>query len=196
MKDEGWPKGEVAIFVVVSASFFIISFILGYLLAGESTTPPPELIEPLRRLAELIAGGDPLYQVAFIFVNNAVKSFLNVLLAPVFGIYPLTFILLNGFMTGFIASASVSRSGPLVVLFGLLPHGVLEIPAIIVSNALGLRIAFITMKKLLRMGHVNLRRELLSSLALVAKRVVPILLISAFVEIYISKSLVEAILGP
>jgi stage II sporulation protein M len=77
----------------------------------------------------------------FIFLNNTVKSIAVMYLGLLFGIVPAVFLLLNGMVIGHLLT-SLDRQGVQVIeliVKGLLPHGILEIPAILLACGYGLK---------------------------------------------------------
>jgi stage II sporulation protein M len=56
-----------------------------------------------------------------------------------FAITPLVVLVVNGYVLGFVANKSVGSQG-ILVLWRLMPHGIFEIPAIIISIAVGIRL--------------------------------------------------------
>lgn len=86
----------------------------------------------------------------FIFFNNAIKSILIIYLGLFFGIIPLVFILINGMVLGYLFA---NNPQPQIDLFnlivkGILPHGIIEIPAIIIAGAYGIRFGILSFKGL------------------------------------------------
>ena len=57
-----------------------------------------------------------------------------------FGIIPAFFLLANGIGLGVAWSLSVSARGPWLSLLSLLPHGVIELPAVLLGTSIGLAI--------------------------------------------------------
>ncbi len=55
------------------------------------------------------------------------------------GFVPLVVAVVNGYVLGFVASKTVAVEGWLI-LWRLLPHGIFEIPAVLISIALGLKL--------------------------------------------------------
>jgi stage II sporulation protein M len=77
----------------------------------------------------------------FIFLNNTVKSIIVMYLGLLFGLLPAAFLLINGMVLGHLL-ASLDAQGVHVwelIVKGLLPHGILEIPAIVLACGYGLR---------------------------------------------------------
>jgi len=77
--------------------------------------------------------------VSFIFTNNLKSSFFAMILGVLLGIVPLFVILINAYVLGFVVNKTVAIAG-LGVLWRLLPHGIFEIPAVLISIGLGLKI--------------------------------------------------------
>ena len=81
-----------------------------------------------------------------IFFNNLKASFFAVVLGVVIGIFPLVIGIVNGYLLGFVARYAVQEGG-IFVLWRLLPHGVFEIPAVILSIGIGLKIGWDVLRK-------------------------------------------------
>ncbi|CAM3086364.1 stage II sporulation protein M [Paenibacillus sediminis] len=78
----------------------------------------------------------------FIFFNNAIKGVLIIFLGALFGILPLFFLLVNGMVIGFVVKMTVDGGADLsdLIIKGLLPHGIIEIPTILIACAYGLQL--------------------------------------------------------
>lgn len=90
--------------------------------------------------------------IIFIFLNNAIKSIFIIYLGALFGILPLLFLLINGMVIGFLLQHIAATQGTgemLAVVFkGLLPHGIIEIPAIIIACAYGMKFGVLVLKRI------------------------------------------------
>jgi stage II sporulation protein M len=88
-----------------------------------------------------------LWFFVFIFLNNAIKSILFIYLGAFFGVFPLFVLLVNGMILGFVGSAvPENESLLLMTITGILPHGIIELPAIIIACAYGIRFGVLVMK--------------------------------------------------
>lgn len=89
-----------------------------------------------------------LMMFLLIFFNNAIKSLLVMYLGVFFGVVPLFFILINGMVLGYLFANNPQPTIDLFTLItrGILPHGIIEIPAIIIAGAYGLRFGVLTFK--------------------------------------------------
>lgn len=91
----------------------------------------------------------------FIFLNNSIKGVLIIYLGLLAGILPVVFLLVNGMVIGYLVH-SLSAQGESIadlVIRGLLPHGIIEIPAIIIACAYGIRMGSWVIR------GINLRRR-------------------------------------
>lgn len=77
-----------------------------------------------------------LHFFTFIFLNNALKSVAIMVLGGLLGIMPGVFLLMNGVALGYVVAAAGSRGEHVLDLIvrGLLPHGIIEIPAILIAS--------------------------------------------------------------
>lgn len=78
----------------------------------------------------------------FIFFNNTIKAIAVMYLGLLLGFIPMFFLIVNGMVIGFLLMTVYEQGQPLIPLIvnGLLPHGILEIPAILLACAYGLRL--------------------------------------------------------
>lgn len=172
---------EIAIMTII----FLTSLYLGYLWAESNPTLAKDVVKELFEGLSFVKDLPSFLIFLLIFFNNSVKSLLSMLLGVFFGIVPVLFVLFNGYLIGVVVSVSSKNVGIWKVLLMLIPHGILEIPAIIIACAYGLRIGFATFKKI-RGGNVSVSDEIRKALEVFAKIVTPTLLIAAFIETYIT----------
>jgi len=125
------------IFAMLSA-VFLLSVYLGYFLAAIFPEFAQSQIESLKeQLGDIISEPNPFFTFALILVNNSVKSFFAMLLGVFFGIVPVLFLFANGVIIGFFAKLVGEKIGFITFLLLLLPHGILEIPAVILACSYG-----------------------------------------------------------
>lgn len=160
---------------------FLSSTILGYLIAERF---PINILEMLREIFGDTGEFNPLWLMIFIFLNNSVKSLLVILLGFFFGIFPFLFITINGLMIGLIIFETGRTYGVPFVLASILPHGVLEIPLIALSTAIGIRIGYEMMRKVGSRGSI--RAETMRGIRVFALIILPLLLLSAMVEAFLT----------
>lgn len=77
----------------------------------------------------------------FIFFNNAIKGVAMIFFGALLGVLPALFLIVNGAVIGYLIHQSALAGQDLFTLIvkGLLPHGIIEIPAIVIACAFGLQ---------------------------------------------------------
>lgn len=147
----------------------------------------------LRELGELVFDGHPLRGVAILFLNNTFASLQVIMLGLLLGVAPLFSAVANGAILGTVAfqlTQEFARPLPLL-LAGILPHGILEIPAFLVSVALGLKLGYHLIFPL--PGHN--RRTSLSSIFQEIGSVLPMIFLLLFLAALIEVFITPTVLG-
>jgi stage II sporulation protein M len=186
---------DLRLYVLASISIFIIFFILGY--AAAVTIPEigqtimssfSSEVSPLKELS-------PLSLMLGIFANNAIKCLLVVLLGLAFGIVPAFFMLANGLILGIVIGVTMSRTGLLYVLAGTLPHGIIELPMVFISAAIGLKLGVLALKALFGKKE-GLLDKVTEALLIYFVWIFPLLLLSAFVETFVTSTILYLFFRP
>jgi len=130
-------------YLAVSLLLFAGGFAFGGAASDALGAQLENALAPLRGTVERMEalGHAQVRLFVFIFINNFLKAILAVFLGALFGLFPVVFLVSNGMLLGYVV-ASIKAAGLDVadsVIRGLLPHGVLEIFAILVAAAYGLR---------------------------------------------------------
>jgi len=181
---ENWIRRnyrEVFSFMKESKNYFwtiiillVISSLVGFFF-------PIFFIEQIKQiilsLVERTAGLSGINLIWFIFSNNLGTSFFGMLLGVFFGIFPIVVIIFNGYVLGFVARLAVEQEGVLI-LWRLLPHGIFEIPAVIISLGVGLRLGLFVFTK----NKVGFWKFFLSCLKVFLFVILPLLIIAAIIE--------------
>ncbi|MGG1555939.1 stage II sporulation protein M [Paenibacillus ferrarius] len=178
-------------YFVVVLVVFAISFYLGWANSDRYSFFLEGQLQGLKSVSQsLSAKGNPqLWYFIFIFLNNAVKSILIIFLGLFFGVLPLYMLVANGMILGYVLSLQTNESTLSVVLKGILPHGIIEIPVILIACAYGLKVGMLVWKMggqlFLPVERRTARRELanvfrLSKTLIVA--IVGLLLLAAIIE--------------
>ncbi|WP_416293881.1 stage II sporulation protein M [Paenibacillus illinoisensis] len=93
----------------------------------------------------------------FIFFNNAIKSVLVIYAGIFFGVLPVIFLVINGMVIGFLVHITTDNGASFfdIVVKGLLPHGIIEIPVIIIACAFGLKFGGLASRSLIELGSAK-----------------------------------------
>jgi stage II sporulation protein M len=140
-------------YLLASAGLFFIGIGFGYGdegLHGYLFTQ----IESLRGTIERMEAMDnpQLWMFLFIFFNNFIKSVLIIFLGALFGVIPVGFLVINGMILGFITAVTgqAGQDVAAMLIRGILPHGVLELTAIMIAAAYGMKYGMLVTGELLR----------------------------------------------
>ncbi|OMF39569.1 stage II sporulation protein M [Paenibacillus peoriae] len=129
--------------ILISALLFCTSIMVGWLSTGTIQSMLAQQMEGLGEVAQRLQNSEhPQWSFfVFIFFNNAIKCVLVIFMGAVFGIAPFIFLIVNGMVLGFVVhlQTDMGRSMYEVVVKGLLPHGVIELPVLIIACAFGLK---------------------------------------------------------
>jgi stage II sporulation protein M len=71
---------------------------------------------------------------------------------------------------------------------GIVPHGIVEIPALIIASAMGLRVGLEVFRKIFK-KEGNISEELSNALEFFWKVVIPIIFLAALIEVFITANL-------
>lgn len=169
------------------------SSVLGYMFHDEVK---PLVDEALKQLAEIAQSlqSDPSYLNTFltIFWNNLRATFIMLVTGFIFGVFPVFSLLLNGFMLGYVLyDAATQYDVHPFTLFvtQILPHGVLEFPAIIIAAGFGMKFGWLVLRGLGSIFSEQIRvsvgkqfREAFRQLPIVLLGIVVLLVFAAAIE--------------
>jgi stage II sporulation protein M len=115
---------------------FLFSGVLGYIFPHLFEE---QLLKLIKQLLDQTKDLDFFGFVSFITSNNIKSSLYGLIFGIVFSIIPIVIAVVNGFLLGFVSYNAVNSSG-LLVLWKLFPHGIFEIPAVLISVGLGIKL--------------------------------------------------------
>jgi len=179
---------------VVIVLLFVLGVILGYLLPYLYRDLADQLLKTIvEHIRRTIGEGSQqdLRAVVAIFANNVRVALINIV-GGLLVVIPTIVMMANGVVLGLVVSVSQIKGIPLYkVILLILPHGVLELPAIIYSAIVGVDLGvWLWSKILLRRGETAsaMAKSLLCDIIVV----VALLVVAAFIEVYITPILGSA----
>ncbi len=182
-------------FLFVSIILFFVGVVAGYLIFWHDPqlifTNIERFLGNILKIGKAIEDRNKLYVIGLIFQNNIKALILIIFGGVVFGLVPFFSILFNGFAVGLVLAISIYHGQSFAFfLAAMLPHGILELPAVLMGGAFGLKTGFdlIFPRELSRLG---LLKENLSKSVLSLGILVPVLFIAAGIEAVITPSLVK-----
>lgn len=129
------------LWVLIAIVLFVIGLGIGLIISATMPEGVTELIsEELSALEELAALFTPFQAttVVFIFFKNASALVFSFIFSPILCLLPFLALILNGLLISFISVLVAQEESIGLVLVGLLPHGIFEIPALIIGEAAAL----------------------------------------------------------
>tara|TARA_Y100000310_G_C20565942_1_gene755492 strand:- start:254 stop:844 length:591 start_codon:yes stop_codon:yes gene_type:complete len=163
-------------YVVFSLGVFCAFIIIGF---AFPIFFQEEIFKFMRELLLQIEGYNVFQLTSFIFWNNLRSGFFALVLGILLGVFPIAAAVVNGYLLGFVSRFAVNESGNLFILWRLLPHGIFEIPAIILSIGFGLKLGIEIWKK---DSWKILKRNLKEAMRFFVFVILPLFLIAGIIE--------------
>lgn len=127
---------KVKNYIIFSLVLFFISGVIG------SAFPKifeRQVLELIKQLVAQTEGLNGIELIAFVIFNNIKSAFFGLAFGVFFAIIPVGILLMNGYVLGFVINKTVAFQD-IFVLWRLAPHGIFEIPAILISIGFGIRL--------------------------------------------------------
>ena len=98
----------------------------------------------VEELFRMILDNPPLITALLVFVNNFFSMLIMLMFGALAGISPLVSLFLNGFILGAVAVAYKAEGIPILTMLiaGILPHGLFELPALFLCGAFALKLGY------------------------------------------------------
>ena len=196
---------ENARFLWLGLALLLLGSIIGYLNAEAIQSFAKDLLKELERIAQRIKENDsPLYTFWVIFQNNVMASLSMLGLGIFFGIYPALALFSNGILLGFILKSYALKGMNPISLFavGILPHGVIELFAVILAAAIGMRYGVMIFKLLGYLFNKDKRTPILKEfgsslqdLPYIVGTVIFLLFVAAVIESTLTPMLIQFFLA-
>src|SRR5574341_221257 len=177
-------------YLTISIVLFGVGFVIGLMIVDRFPHMADTFEESLAGFVKIFRGLPKARLAAAIFLNNTVKTLSAILLGTLFGFIPAFFLVVNGAALGVVWFISTQSRGIWISLLSILPHGVVELPAVFLGSAIGLMIGTSVTRKLFAKSETKIGTELGRALRFFVTVIVPLLLVAAFVEAYVTSALV------
>jgi uncharacterized membrane protein SpoIIM required for sporulation len=127
----------------------------------------------------------------YYFIKNNIFIILRLILGGfLFGAPTVACLIYNGLPLGYLL-----KTNPELTLFLVLPHGIFEIPAIIIAGAAGFKIPYEIVRYLMGKKETVLTKEDIKEYFTLALISIVLIVIAAFVEAYITPKVAEYFLS-
>ncbi|MCR3921249.1 MAG: stage II sporulation protein M [Firmicutes bacterium] len=174
----------------------VLFFVGGITMSYTALSQEPELLRlleettltVLQELGEEIFSGPPLVGIITLLMHNLLSTLQIIFMGIFLGLPTLASAIANGSVLGFLAY-QLAQTGisPLPVLVaGILPHGIFELPAFFLSVALGLKLGYHVVFPLPELSRKDTFRKVFSDIGVSMPYIFGLLAISAIIEVLIT----------
>ena len=175
--------------IIIAILLFAIGIIVGLATPASITDLLSEELAALEEFGEVLAPFT-FSMFIFIFIKNAVALLVSFALSPILCLVPILALFVNGYLVALVSTMVMGERSLGFVLAGLLPHGIIELPALFIGEAAALSFGATAVVALLKKERRNL---LLPSLKKNLKYLwiaLALFLPAAIIETYITPLLV------
>lgn len=181
--------------LLLAMILFLLGGVLGWIGTGSLQKLLAQQLEGLSSISgKLMDSDNPEWSFfTFIFLNNSIKSVAVIFLGALFGFIPAFFLLINGAVIGYLIHLSVIQGADLfqLIVKGLLPHGIIEIPAIIIACAFGLQFGGKVIRSMFGRVRGSSWAEFMRQTVTASVWIVILLLLAAIIESTITLALLS-----
>lgn len=177
------------IWIIISACCFITGIIVG-IINPVNISLTQEYLASLEKLSEILSPYT-FTMFLFIFLKNVSAILISFVFSPFLCLPPLFALIVNGWILGYVSGFSVQQNSLGYLLAGILPHGILEIPAFIIAEACALYFGANVLLGIFKKEH---GRQIIDSLKLSARYLAIaciILIPAAIIETYLTPTLLK-----
>jgi len=180
-----FPDIGIKKWIIISTILFFTGMVIGLV------SPSTEALESLESLLDIADTTVPFSSIGFFIlylINNVFKMVLSFVFSPILCILPVLSLVANGWVISSVGYfiVDVQQYSIVYFLMGILPHGIFEIPALIIGQAAALSLGTMTIAAIFSEGK---RRVLFDNLKENLKYlgiVVLLLVIAAAIEAFIT----------
>ncbi len=169
---------------MVAFLVFAFAVLVGYFLAQSFPEETKIILEQFKEILEPIIELPSFGQFLAIFLNNSFTVFLAIVFGLIFGIFPFLVLFSNGLILGIVVYLTQSTIGWPTFFALILPHGIIEIPAVILACAVGLKLGKTVLERIFK-KEVSIKAELNLALVFFLKFLFPLLAIAAAIEVFL-----------
>ena len=177
-------------YIFFCSIIFIASIFLGYFTAYSYPNETQKIIDEIKEMWAPVHDATSLDLFIFIVFNNISKIAMMIAFGIIFGIFPIFFLFANGFIVGVFACVVAETISWQMFLVGVLPHGVIEIPALILGGAMGVKLGKVFSDRVFKKKE-GVKKEFFLALEFFLKILIPLFILAAIIEAFITASLIK-----
>lgn len=171
-------------YFALSALVFFASFVGGVLFANFYPALAREGLDEMQKVFSSLFHLQPLGMALFIFFNNSLKILLFILLGTFFALPTLFFLILNGWVLGYVAAVVYPELGLAGLFYSLFFHGVFELTALFTGTALGFWIG-VSFYRELKKKEKSTKKNISFAIDVFFYLILPLLAVAAVIETFL-----------
>jgi len=177
-------------YILFASVIFTLAVFIGYFVAQNFPEEVMRILEEVKK--ELGPLGDMTNFELFliIFEQNVSALLLSIIFGIFLGIIPCFSVFTNGLILGIIIFEMLNEYSWEVLLVGILPHGIIEIPVLIISSAIGIKIGKIVLWKIFK-RRGSIKKEFKQALKFFLYILLPLLFLAALIEAFVTSALLS-----
>jgi len=131
----------------IATALFAGGLALGLMLPDSAAD---EVVNAFANIADEASGLSGFGLFVFLLLNNALAVSLSFVFSPLFLILPVLSLIMNGAVISLVSRAVLEQSSAAFLAAGILPHGIIEIPAYLLAHAAALSFGFTLLRALFK----------------------------------------------
>ena len=143
------------VWILIAVTLFAVSSVVGWVTPASIAHLLAEDITALQELGGMLASLPPAVTALIIFLKNSLSLLTSFVLSPILCLIPVVALTANGWLLGWISATVIEKESLGVLLSGLLPHGVIELPAFIIGEAAALSFGSLVMVSIFKKESRN-----------------------------------------
>ncbi len=171
--------------IFIAISLFSIGLVFGLTSPTSIASLLSEEIAALAEFSSILAPFNFLTAI-LIFIKNASALLLSFALSPIFCLLPILALTVNGWLIAFVSTTVIQEESLSYLLAGLLPHGIFELPALIMAQAAALSFGTMAILALLQRERRKLVLPCLKQNLRYLMVAIVLLLPAAIIETYVT----------
>lgn len=184
--------------MLIAAGSFFAGIFIGIILAVSYPATTHALLRAYADQIERLGGLESITSGAILRNNLRILLLSPILALFTLGLFPLVVVTLPGVFLGILA-VQTELMIPLKILVGLLlvlPHGVFELPAIVIGSVLSMRLAFSLFRPVPSLSHLeNVVWAAMNLCKGCVFLVIPLIAIAAWIEVNITGQIARWLVG-
>ena len=171
--------------IFVAVFLFGTGLVFGLATSANNSLPSEYITAFEEQSASILALPKPLIAL-FLFLKNTLALLVSFALSPIFCLIPILALIINGWMIALVSTLVIKEESLGFLLAGLLPHGIFELPALILGQAAALSFGAVVIIALFKRERRNLLLPSLKQNLRYLVVALALLLPAAIIETYIT----------